>query len=104
MDTELGTARMALRQMLDAAASGHMGLETTNEVVIGRTVAGRAAVRTVELALEVAGGAGFFRATGLERLFRDVQGARYHPLQEDAQQLYSGRLALGLDVNKGEPT
>ena len=104
MDTELSVARMALRQMLDAAASGHMGLETTNEVVIGRTVAGRAAIRTVELALEVAGGAGFFRAGGLERLFRDVQGARYHPLQEDAQQLYSGRLALGLDVNKGEPT
>ena len=104
MDTELSVARMALRQMLAAAASGHMGPETTNEVVIGRTVAGRAAIRTVELALEVAGGAGFYRATGLERLFRDVQGARYHPLLEDAQALYSGRLALGLDVNKGDPT
>jgi acyl-CoA dehydrogenase len=99
MDTELATARMALRQMLDAGASGHMGLETTNEVVIGRSIAGRAAIRTVELAMEVAGGAGFFRDTGLERLFRDVQGARYHPLRGQAQRLYSGRLALGLDVN-----
>ena len=99
MDTELATARMALRQMLDAGASGHMGLETTNEVVIGRSIAGRAAIRTVELAMEVAGGAGFFRETGLERLFRDVQGARYHPLRGQAQRLYSGRLALGLDVN-----
>lgn len=99
METELATARMALRQMLDAGASGHMGLETTNEVVIGRSIAGRAAIRTVELAMEVAGGAGFFRDTGLERLFRDVQGARYHPLRGQAQRLYSGRLALGLDVN-----
>ena len=99
MDTELGTARMALRQMLDAAASGHVGLETTNEVIIGRTVAGRAAIRTVELAMEVAGGAGFFRDTGLERLFRDVQGARYHPPRGEAQSLYTGRLSLGLDVN-----
>jgi acyl-CoA dehydrogenase len=99
MDTELATARMALRQMVDTAASGHTGLETTNEVMIGRTVAGPAAIRTVELAMEVAGGGGFFREAGLERLFRDVQGARYHPLRADAQHLYAGRLALGLDVN-----
>ena len=99
MDTELATARMALRHMIDAVASGHMGLETTNEVVIGRSVAGTAAVRTVELAMEVASGAGFFRDAGLERLFRDVQAARYHPLRGHAQRLYSGRLALGVDVN-----
>ena len=99
METELATARMALRQMIEAAASGHMAIETTNEVMIGRTVAGQAAIRTVEVAMEVAGGAGFFRDLGLERLFRDVQGARYHPLRGDAQRLYSGRLALGMDVN-----
>jgi acyl-CoA dehydrogenase len=99
METELATARMALRQMTDAAASGPMGPETTNEVLIGRTVAGQAAMRTVDLAVEVAGGAGFFRDLGLERLFRDVQGARYHPMRGHAQRLYSGRLALGLDVN-----
>jgi acyl-CoA dehydrogenase len=99
METELATARMALRQMVDAAASGPMGLETTNEVLIGRTVAGRAAIRAVEAAMEVAGGAGFFREPGLERLFRDIQGARYHPVRGNAQRAYSGRLALGLDVN-----
>jgi acyl-CoA dehydrogenase len=99
MDTELATARMALRHMFDAAASGHIGLESTNEVMIGRTVAGQGAMRTAELAMEVAGGAGFFRDTGLERLFRDVQGVRYHPLRAHAQAIYAGRLALGLDVN-----
>ena len=99
MDTELATARMALRQMIDAGGSGHMGPETTNEVLIGRTVAGRAAIRTVEVAMELASGAGFLRDLGLERLFRDVQGARYHPVRGQAQLLYSGRLALGLDVN-----
>ena len=101
LDTELATAQMALRQMIDAAASGHMGPEATNEVLIGRTVAGRAAIRAVETAMEAAGGAGFLREAGLERLFRDVQGARYHPVRGSAQRLYSGRLALGLDVNAG---
>jgi alkylation response protein AidB-like acyl-CoA dehydrogenase len=99
METELATARMALRQMVDAAASGHIAPETTNDVLIGRSVVGQAAIRTVECAMEVAGGAAFFRDAGLERLFRDVQGARYHALRADAQQRYSGRLALGVDVN-----
>jgi alkylation response protein AidB-like acyl-CoA dehydrogenase len=76
-----------------------MGVQTTNQVLVGRTLAGRAAIRTVEKAMEVVGGASFFRALGLERLFRDVQGARFHPLQEKPQVIYSGRLALGLDVN-----
>jgi alkylation response protein AidB-like acyl-CoA dehydrogenase len=77
METELASARMALRQIIDAGVSGHMAPETTNEVLIGRTVSGRAAIRTVEIAMEIAGGAGFFRDLGLE-LFRDVQGPRYH--------------------------
>ena len=44
---------MALRQMIDAAACGRVGSETTNEVLIGRAVAGRAAIRTVEAAMEL---------------------------------------------------
>lgn len=99
MENELATARMALRHMIDAAATSSIGAETTNEILMGRTIAGRAAIRTVEKAMEVVGGASYFRALGLERLFRDVQGARFHAVQEKPQQLYSGRLALGLDVN-----
>jgi len=100
MENELATARMGLRQMIDAAATGRVGSETTtNEVLIGRAVAGPAAIRTVEVAMEVAAGAGFYRDLGLERLFRDVQGARYHPARGNAQLIYAGRVALGLDVN-----
>jgi acyl-CoA dehydrogenase len=85
--------------MIEAAASGRPGVETTNDVMIGRAVAGRAAIRTVEAAMELASGAGFYRNLGLERLFRDVQGARYHALRGSAQLTYAGRVALGLDVN-----
>ena len=104
MENELAIAKMALRQMIDAAASGGVGGETTNEVLIGRAVAGPAAIRTVELAMEVASGAGFYRDLGLERLFRDVQAARYHPVRGSAQLIYAGRMALGLDVNGLEKT
>ena len=99
MENELSAARLALGHMLESAARGPMGAETTGKVLIGRTLVANAAIKTVERAMEVAGGAGFYRSLGLERLFRDVQGARYHQVREPAQVLYAGRLALGLDVN-----
>jgi acyl-CoA dehydrogenase len=89
---------------VDVAAHGRPGIETTNEVMIGRTVAGRGAIRTVERAMELASGAGFYRNLGLERLFRDVQGARYHHPREHAQLVYTGRVALGLDVSGWDST
>jgi acyl-CoA dehydrogenase len=99
MENELVATRTAVRHMVDTADSDRLGPETTNQVLIGRTLAGRAAIRTVEKAMEVIGGASFHRALGLERLFRDVQGARFHPLQEKPQTVFTGRFALGLDLN-----
>ena len=99
MEVALATARMALRSMVDAANGERMGPDVTNQVLVGRVVAGEAAIQTVDLAMDVARGAGFFRTLGLERLFRDVQAARYHPLRGAAQRRYTGRLALGMDVD-----
>ncbi len=99
MENEMTAARLALHHMLDAAARGPMGADATGQVLIGRTLVANAVIKTVERAMEVAGGAGFYRSLGLERLFRDVQGARYHQVREPAEVLYVGRLALGLDVN-----
>ena len=48
--------------------------------------------------MELAGGAGFYRANGLERRFRDIQGARYHPMQPGPQAQYAGAMALGMPV------
>ena len=70
--------------------------ETVNQVMMGRQLIERHAIAAVELAMELAGGAGFYRATGLERRFRDIQAARYHPLQAGKQAHYAGAMALGL--------
>ena len=48
------------------------------------------------MALETGGGAGFYRKAELERLFRDIQAVRYHPLQKEAQTDFAGAMALGL--------
>jgi alkylation response protein AidB-like acyl-CoA dehydrogenase len=79
MEMDLAAAPLALRSMIDAANGERMGPDVTNRVLIGRGLTGQAVLRTVKAAMEVAGGAAFFRSLGLERLFRDAQGARYHP-------------------------
>jgi acyl-CoA dehydrogenase len=99
MENELRTAQIALDSAIEIASTSRPSIETTNEIVIRRTVAGQAAMRTVDKALEVAGGAALFRSTGLERLWRDVQGARYHPMQEKRQLSFTGRATLGLEVD-----
>ncbi len=43
---------------------------------------------------------GFLRKTGLERIFRDIQGARYHPMRADKTAVYAGTLAVGGDVSR----
>jgi alkylation response protein AidB-like acyl-CoA dehydrogenase len=98
METELVAAQLALKHMIDAA-TGQPGPQTTNAVFIGRALAARASIQAVEAAMEVAGGAAFYRDLGLERLFRDVQGARFHPMRDTPQKRLAGRMALGVDID-----
>jgi acyl-CoA dehydrogenase len=99
IDKALATARLALSDMLTAAASSTPGPATTNRVMTGRAIVADAVLEVVDLALEIGGGAAFYRDAGLERRFRDAQACRYHPLQERIQREYAGRLALGLDLD-----
>ncbi len=98
MDTALRAAQLAHRHMVETAERNAPSAESVNEVMIGRTLVARHAIETVELAMELAGGASFYRSNGLERRFRDIQGARFHPLQAGPQARYAGSLALGQSV------
>ncbi len=99
LENAFAAAEMAAERMVDLAATLKPGPDATSRVMTARTLAGQGAVGTVERAMEVAGGAAFYRKLGLERAFRDVQAARFHPLQEKPQLRYTGRLALGLDID-----
>jgi alkylation response protein AidB-like acyl-CoA dehydrogenase len=98
MDTELMGARLALEGMLAVIAENAPSADTVNRVMMGRTLATRHALAVANLAMEASGGAAFFRKNGVERRFRDLQGARYHPMQAGPQAEYAGRMALGLGV------
>jgi acyl-CoA dehydrogenase len=99
MENAFAGAELAWRDMIANAETGAPGPKATNRAMIGRTLVGQGAIRTVEHAMEAAGGASFYRDAGLERAFRDVQAARFHPLQEKPQARFAGRFMLGLDID-----
>ncbi|MGE3916853.1 MAG: acyl-CoA dehydrogenase family protein [Hyphomicrobiaceae bacterium] len=99
LQTEWTATRVAHDYMVAFGATAQPGEATTSEIFAHRSLVARSALKTVELALEVAGGASYFREQGLERLFRDIQGARFHPLRSVDQRKLAGRVALGLPVD-----
>ena len=99
MENALLTARLANDHALLIAEEWAPSPETTSAAMQCRQIAGQNAILAVEKALELAGGSAFYRRNPLERMFRDIQAARFHPLQEKPQTVFTGRFALGLDVN-----
>lgn len=99
METALTAAVLAHEHMIDVTDRNAPSAETINDVMIGRRLVEENAIKVVELAMELAGGAGFYRKNELERRFRDIQAARYHPLQKEAQSEYAGAMALGQSID-----
>ena len=99
METELLAAQLALRQMLELGAEAVPGAATTSRVLAARTLTARACLATVDAAMAVVGGAAMRRDLPLERIFRDIQGARFHPVAEQPQLCLTGRHALGLPLD-----
>jgi alkylation response protein AidB-like acyl-CoA dehydrogenase len=98
LDNELTAAKIALQHMISISMTSQPSFETTNQIMTGRALVAKAVLNVADQAMEIAGGCAFYRKLGLEKLFRDVQGVRYHPLREEAQRTLSGQLALGWDT------
>ena len=98
MENELLTVQCSVAEMVRIASEDTPPtVEKSDLIFRHKTIATNAAISTVEKAMAVSGGQAYFRRMGLERRFRDIQGARYHPIQEPKQHRFSGRVALGLD-------
>jgi len=96
MNNDLVAAEIQLNDMLRIANNYDFEPIDQNghDILTRKTNVANAAIRVVTKAMEIVGGEGFFREFGLERLFRDVQGARYHPLAESDQVKFSGEYLL----------
>lgn len=99
MMNKLTIAQMALAGMIGGVDNYGFtpGLANTNETFVRKAIAADAVKETVELAAEIVGGPGFFRGHAMERIVRDIRAMHFHPLPVRRQQVFSGRIALGLD-------
>jgi alkylation response protein AidB-like acyl-CoA dehydrogenase len=96
MNNDLAAAEIQLNDMLRIANNYDFEPIDQNghDILTRKTNVANAAIRVVTKAMEIVGGEGFYRSFGLERLFRDVQAARYHPLPESDQMRFSGEYLL----------
>ena len=99
MKNELVIAQLAIENMVQITDNYAFapGTENTNAILARKSIAARAVKTSVELAASIIGGPGFFRSHAFERIVRDIRAIQFHPLPEKHQQLFSGRIALGLD-------
>ena len=57
-------------------------------------------IEVCDLAMEVAGGAAYFRTSPIERCYRDVRGAKFHPFTPEQTLIHAGKVSLGLPADE----
>jgi alkylation response protein AidB-like acyl-CoA dehydrogenase len=99
LTNHLTAAQLAVDDMVRLANDFDfdMSLTLSDAILVRKTLVAERVIATCEKALEAAGGAGFYRKAGLERLLRDAHAGQFHPLPAKRQQRFTGRIALGLD-------
>lgn len=92
-------ADLALADMvrINAEYSFRPGPATTSAILTRKAIATEAVHRTVELASDLTGGAGFIKGHPIERIVRDVRAMHFHPLPARRQREFAGRVAMGFE-------
>lgn len=97
MDNQLRIAQLAIDDMVRQVDDGQVkpSMTTANRALTGKALISGAVREVGSKAMEAAGGRAYLRRTGLERLFRDLWAAEFHPIQSSRQREVSGRILLG---------
>ncbi|HEX7276346.1 MAG TPA: acyl-CoA dehydrogenase family protein [Acidimicrobiales bacterium] len=101
MDHRLRVASWALDGAL-AVVGDDPGpsMDTVVAVMAAKREIALAGAEVCDLALEVGGGAAYYRTQPIEQCFRDVRGAKYHPLTPEETLVHAGKVALGLPADE----
>lgn len=75
-------------------------MDTVAAVMAAKREIALAGAEICDLAMDVVGGASFFKGSPLERACRDIRAARFHPLNPEATLRHAGRLALGVPCDE----
>ena len=72
------------------------GVDRTLAVMTAKREVARAGLEVCSMAMEVAGGSAYFRGSVVERAYRDIRAATFHPLTPEDTLLELGRRAVGV--------
>lgn len=100
MDVRLRVADWALQGALAATGDDpNPSVEMLAAVMAAKREVSLAGVEVCDIAMELGGGAAFFKGSVIERAYRDIRAAKFHPFTPEATLVHNGRLALGLPVD-----
>ena len=101
MSHKLRIASWALEGALDAVGDDpDPSVDRFVAVMAAKREIALAGVEVCDLAMEVAGGPAFFKGSTIERSYRDIRAAKFHPLTPEQTLVHAGRVALGLPVDE----
>ena len=75
-------------------------MDTVAAVMAAKREIAQAGIEVCDLAMEVGGGAAFFKGSAIERAYRDIRAVKFHPLTLEQTLTHAGRLALGLPADE----
>lgn len=88
------------RVAADWSAGGDHGGAWPIKIVAAKYHAVTAAWEIVDQAMDLSGGAGMFRKSELERLFRDARAGRFHPANSALAHELIGKMTLGISPDE----
>jgi acyl-CoA dehydrogenase len=96
MDTRLRVAGWALSGALDVVGDDPTpSMDTVVAVMAAKREVALAGIEVCDLAMDVAGGSAYYRTSPIERCYRDVRGAKFHPFSLEETLVHAGQVALG---------
>jgi acyl-CoA dehydrogenase len=100
MDTRLRIASWALDGALSAVGDDPQpSMATVTAVLAAKREVALAGIEVVDLAMEVAGGAAYYKTSPIEQAYRDIRGAKFHPLAPEETLVHAGKVGLGLPAD-----
>lgn len=100
MANRLQVAAWALDGACDAVGDDPSpSMEAVAAVMAAKREIALAGVEVCDLAMQVAGGPAFFRGSVIERAYRDVRAAKFHPFTPEQTLLHAGQVVLGLPAD-----
>lgn len=103
LETAMAVVTATHEQMVAIAETAAPGETVSASMMTLKRAMTEQMLSAANIAMDAAGGSAFYRAAGIEKLFRDIQAARYHPLTMQPQRRLAGRVALGFTADGAEP-